>query len=87
MEQPVGPNDCDGREEVPDTRVQPYSAICALWRSFCGESGVKPGTGWFIHPRVVVTAGYCILIKAVEREADEPNTSEVWLNEYWRKHR
>ncbi|WP_437813656.1 trypsin-like serine peptidase [Sorangium sp. So ce1078] len=40
--------------------IPPYPAICALDIDFGPGHPSCPGTGWFIDPRVMVTAGHCL---------------------------
>lgn len=49
----------DERKRVPDTDLQPWRMICALRIRGPGGTGAI-GTGWFIGPRTVVTAGHCL---------------------------
>ncbi|WP_437710591.1 trypsin-like peptidase domain-containing protein [Sorangium sp. So ce448] len=46
--------------DAQDLSTFPYSAICALM--ITPSPGAEPigGTGFFIHPRVVITAGHCV---------------------------
>lgn len=49
----------DERERVPDTDHFPWRMICALrMRGPQGTGAI--GTGWFIGPRTVITAGHCV---------------------------
>src|SRR5687768_6326230 len=48
----------DERVRILDTDLYPWSAICAL--RMRGPSGGAMGTGWFIGPRTVITAGHCV---------------------------
>ena len=49
----------DERIRVPDTDLYPWRMICALQIRGPGGTGAI-GTGWFIGPRTVVTAGHCV---------------------------
>ncbi|TVR93804.1 MAG: serine protease [Trueperaceae bacterium] len=49
----------DERKRVPDTDLHPWRKICALRIRGPGGTGAI-GTGWFIGPRTVVTAGHCV---------------------------
>lgn len=49
----------DERTRVPDTDLHPWRMICALRIRGPGGTGAI-GTGWFIGPRTVVTAGHCV---------------------------
>jgi glutamyl endopeptidase len=49
----------DERQRVPDTDLNPWRKICALRIRGPGGTGAI-GTGWFIGPRTVVTAGHCV---------------------------
>ena len=51
--------DRDERVRVPDTDLYPWRMICALRIRGPGGTGAI-GTGWFIGPRTVVTAGHCV---------------------------
>lgn len=49
----------DDRRRISDTSILPYQRICML--EFLSPNGTGMiGTGWFIGPRTVVTAGHCI---------------------------
>lgn len=51
--------DRDERVRILDTDLAPWRMICAL--RMRGPSGAGAmGTGWFIGPRTVVTAGHCV---------------------------
>ncbi|MBO5380295.1 MAG: trypsin-like serine protease [Clostridia bacterium] len=62
----VAPNSIigsDGRVEVSDTEVMPYSAICYIeidWPD--GSTGL--GTAWMIYKDLAVTAGHCMYSSA-----------------------
>ena len=49
----------DERERVPDTENDPWRMVCALRMRGPGGTGAI-GTGWFIGPRTVITAGHCV---------------------------
>jgi glutamyl endopeptidase len=52
----------DERVRIADTTLFPWRAICSLRiRASDGTSWI--GTGWFVSPRVVVTAGHCVFMK------------------------
>lgn len=49
----------DERARVPDTTDDPWRKVCAL--TIVGTNGaVARGTGWFIGPRTLLTAGHCV---------------------------
>lgn len=49
----------DDRALVPETTRAPWSSICCL--TIVGENGARArGTGWFIGPRTLITAGHCV---------------------------
>lgn len=49
----------DERVRILDTDLQPWRMICALrMRGPTGAGAI--GTGWFIGPRTVLTAGHCV---------------------------
>jgi V8-like Glu-specific endopeptidase len=53
----IGP--VDDRVRILDTDLPPWRMICAL--RMRGPSGAGAiGTGWFIGPRTVLTAGHCV---------------------------
>ena len=54
----IGP---DGRIRVTDTENYPWRAICSL-RISARDGSSWIGTGWFIAPRVIITAGHCVFI-------------------------
>ncbi|HEX8849741.1 MAG TPA: trypsin-like peptidase domain-containing protein [Gemmatimonadaceae bacterium] len=52
----------DDRTVVPDPTASPWRHICALRiRTSTGKDFV--GTGWFIGPRTVMTAGHCVFMR------------------------
>jgi len=54
----IGP---DNRTRINPTTSYPWRAICALKiRSRTGKNYI--GTGWFISPRTVMTAGHCVFL-------------------------
>lgn len=49
----------DDRQRILDTGDFPWRMICAL--QITGTNGIKGvGTGWFVGPRTLVTAGHCV---------------------------
>lgn len=51
----------DDRIKIRNTRAYPFRAICSLLIE--AKTGRKYiGTGWFISPRTVVTAGHCLYL-------------------------
>lgn len=51
------------RQRVPDERVMPWSAVCDLL--ITARDGTRhTGTGWFISPTMLVTAGHCVFVHA-----------------------
>jgi V8-like Glu-specific endopeptidase len=53
----IGPT--DDRVRVLDTELAPWRMICAL--RMRGRSGAGAiGTGWFVGPRTLLTAGHCV---------------------------
>src|SRR5688572_5793714 len=56
LESIIGP---DERVRIMDTDLMPWRMICAL--RMRGPSGAGAiGTGWFIGPKTVLTAGHCV---------------------------
>ena len=52
----------DNRRRVTTTASYPYRAIASLL--ITGRDGTQwIGTGWFISPRTLITAGHCVYIK------------------------
>lgn len=49
----------DERVRILDTELSPWRMICALRMRGPGGAGAI-GTGWFIGPRTVLTAGHCV---------------------------
>ncbi len=49
------------RRQVSDTHESPHRKICDLLITASGGS-LHSGTGWFIAPRLVVTAGHCVAV-------------------------
>lgn len=52
----------DNRVRINNTTVYPWRAIASLAITAADNSGWI-GTGWFIGPRTLVTAGHCVYIK------------------------
>jgi glutamyl endopeptidase len=48
----------DERVRILDTDLTPWRMICAL--RLHGPQGTAIGTGWFVGPRTVLTAGHCV---------------------------
>jgi V8-like Glu-specific endopeptidase len=59
MESILGP--FDERIRVTDTEKYPWSAVASLLIT-ARDSSQWIGTGWFISPRTLVTAGHCVYI-------------------------
>lgn len=51
--------DRDDRVRILDTDLTPWRMICALRMTGANGAGAI-GTGWFIGPKTVVTAGHCV---------------------------
>ena len=57
LESIIGPT--DDRVRILDTELAPWRMICAL--RMRGSSGAGAiGTGWFVGPKTIVTAGHCV---------------------------
>jgi V8-like Glu-specific endopeptidase len=57
LESIIGPT--DDRVRILDTELAPWRMICAL--RMRGPSGAGAiGTGWFVGPKTIVTAGHCV---------------------------
>ena len=52
----------DNRSPVPDTTLYPWRAMCSLLIT-AADNSTWVGTGWFISPRTLITAGHCVYIK------------------------
>jgi len=52
----------DDRVQVGNTSTYPWSAIASL-RITAADNSVWSGTGWFIGPHTVATAGHCVFIR------------------------
>ena len=55
----IGPDD---RVQITNTTVYPFRAIASLL-IVAADNSVWIGTGWFISPKTLVTAGHCVFIK------------------------
>lgn len=55
----IGP---DNRAPIPNTTEYPWRAMCSLLIT-AADNSTWVGTGWFISPRTVITAGHCVHIK------------------------
>lgn len=51
------------RRRVPDERVMPWSAICDLVIT-ARDNTPHSGTGWFVSPTMLVTAGHNVFVHA-----------------------
>lgn len=51
----------DDRVAISPTTGLPWRMICAL-RIRCADGASLVGTGWFIGPRTVMTAGHCVYV-------------------------
>ena len=49
------------RKQVADTSKSPFSKICDLLIT-AADGTPHSGTGWFIAPRLLVTAGHCVAV-------------------------
>lgn len=54
----VGPDD---RDRVPDPSLHPWRMSASL-QILAPDNQIFVGTGWFISPRTLVTAGHCVFI-------------------------
>jgi V8-like Glu-specific endopeptidase len=52
----------DDRTRITDTTIYPYRAIASLL-IVAADNSPWIGTGWFISPKTLVTAGHCVFIK------------------------
>jgi glutamyl endopeptidase len=51
--------DVDRRKQILETELTPWRMICAL--DITSQNGFSYiGTGWFVAPRTVITAGHCV---------------------------
>ena len=55
LESVIGP---DERVRIIETDLDPWRRICAL--RLIGPTGSATGTGWFVGPRTLLTAGHCV---------------------------
>lgn len=60
--------DGDGRERVFDTSDYPYTAIAAL-EITARDGTLYVGTGWFVSPRTLITAGHCVYVRNAKNPA------------------
>lgn len=51
------------RRRVTDERLMPWSAVCDLLIT-ARDNSLHTGTGWFISPTMLVTAGHCVFVHA-----------------------
>ncbi|HEX8528156.1 trypsin-like serine peptidase, partial [Allosphingosinicella sp.] len=65
METVHGP---DNRTQITDTATYPFRAIASLLIT-ARDGSQYVGTGWFISPRTLITAGHCVYIKRSGRES------------------
>lgn len=53
--------DADGRERIVETDEYPYRAIASL--EITARDGSRyVGTGWFVSPHTLITAGHCVYV-------------------------
>jgi V8-like Glu-specific endopeptidase len=52
----------DDRVKITNTTVYPYRAIASLL-IIANDNSPWIGTGWFISPKTLITAGHCVFIK------------------------
>ena len=64
----------DNRVKIDDTAKYPYRAIASLLIT-ARDGSQWIGTGWFISPRTLVTAGHCVFIKG----SGDPNR-DGWVS-------
>ena len=57
LESIIGPT--DDRVRILDTDLAPWRMVCALRMRGATGSGAM-GTGWFVGPKTIVTAGHCV---------------------------
>jgi len=51
--------DVDRRKQILETELAPWRMICSL--EIVSQNGLDyVGTGWFVGPRTVITAGHCV---------------------------
>jgi glutamyl endopeptidase len=51
--------DADRRKQILETDLAPWRMICSL--EITGQQGQEiVGTGWFVGPRTLITAGHCV---------------------------
>lgn len=51
--------DVDRRQQILETEASPWRMICSL--DILSQSGFPyVGTGWFVGPRTIITAGHCV---------------------------
>ena len=51
--------DIDRRKQILETDLQPWRMICSL--DIISQNGLQyVGTGWFVAPKTVITAGHCV---------------------------
>jgi V8-like Glu-specific endopeptidase len=51
----------DNRVEITDTTAYPWRVQCSLL-IVAADNSIWHGTGWFISPRTLITAGHCVYI-------------------------
>jgi V8-like Glu-specific endopeptidase len=69
LESVILDHDGDGRERVFDTSHYPYSAIAAL--EITARDGSRYlGTGWFVSPHTLITAGHCVFVRNASPSAN-----------------
>lgn len=52
----------DDRIQITNTTIYPYRAIASLL-IIAADNSAWIGTGWFISPKTLITAGHCVFIK------------------------
>ena len=59
----------DRRIRIGDTAARPWRMICSL--RIVAPGGRSVGTGWFIGPRTIITAGHCVYARSMGGWAEE----------------
>ncbi|MDQ5870933.1 MAG: trypsin-like serine protease [Acidobacteriota bacterium] len=63
----------DNRVQIANTAAYPWSAYCSLLIT-AKNNGLYIGTGWFVGPKTVITAGHCLFVRA-----PEPAAARGWV--------
>lgn len=77
----ISDEDEDGRSEVHNATIRPYSSICLIhsFRNAGETSAVGGGTGWLVSPNTVLTAAHVVYDRKYFSGATRPRAGGVQM--------